>query len=196
MISSQYGREFIKSHYENIKKVYSVWIFTTPSPDHKNSIARYRLTEEHMVGRVSEPIESYDLLSLIMVYLGGAGTNKENYSGILRMLDVLLSDKFKASEKQQILHDEFDIAMTQTMEREVSDMCNLSQGVRERGIAEGVELGVAKGIAKGIAEGRINERMENICSIMETMGFTIEQAMAALKIPEDEKPKYRDLLKQ
>jgi len=200
MISSQYGREFVKSNYEKIKKAYSIWIFTAPPTDHKNSITRYRLTEEHIIGQSSEPVQTYDLLSLIMVYLGGAGTNAENYNGILRMLDVLLSDKFKASEKRQILTDEFGIAMTQTIEREVSDMCNLSQGIKEKGIAQGISQGLAQGISQGLAQGRtegiVNGILFSIKNLMETMGLTIEQAMTALKIPENEKQKYKDLLQQ
>ena len=32
-------------------------------------------------------------------------------------------------------------------------MCNLSQGIVERGIAQGMERGIAQGIEKGIAQG-------------------------------------------
>ena len=49
-------------------------------------------------------------------------------------------------------------------------MCNLSDGVEQKGIA--------KGIAKGI--------MFSIQSLMESMGWTIEQAMDALQIPTEE----------
>lgn len=37
-ISSQYGREFTGSHYENIKKVYSIWICMDPPKKRKNGI--------------------------------------------------------------------------------------------------------------------------------------------------------------
>ena len=63
-------------------------------------------------------------------------------------------------------------------------MCNLSKGVREKGVAEGM----AKGRADGI--------LSSIKSLMETMNFSIEQAMAALKVPENERQKYMDLLER
>ena len=45
--------------------------------------------EEYRVGEGKEPIRNYDLLSIIMLCLGGpAGSH---YDGVLRMLDVLLS---------------------------------------------------------------------------------------------------------
>lgn len=55
-------------------------------------------------------------------------------------------------------------------------MCNLSKGV------------MAKGMTNGI--------LASIKSLMETLGLSIEQAMEALKVPETEKQKYMDLLKQ
>jgi predicted membrane GTPase involved in stress response len=80
------------------------------------------------------------------------------------------------AEKRKILQDDYDIQMTQTMEREVSVMCNLSKGVEEKGVAKGI--------------------LSSIKNLMETMGLTIEQAMAALKVPEGERQKYMDLLER
>ncbi|RKJ47511.1 hypothetical protein D7X25_22080, partial [bacterium 1XD42-8] len=182
MISSQYGREFTGPHYEKIKKVYSIWICMKPPQYRENTITRYRLVEEHLVGEGKEPVRNYDLLSIIMLCLGGPGG--ANYDGVLRMLDVLLSNETSEAEKRKILQDDYDIQMTQTMEREVSVMCNLSKGVREKGIAEG--------LAKGHAE----RALSDLRNLMETLGLTIEQAMAALKVPEGERQKYMDLLER
>lgn len=135
MISSQYGREFIHSHFEKIKKVYSIWICMHPPKSRENTITRYRLVEEQLVGEAAEPAENYDLLSVIMLCLGGS--DGENYDGVLRMLDVLLGSETSEAEKRKILQDEYDIRMTQAMEKEVSVMCNLSKGVMEKGVAKG-----------------------------------------------------------
>jgi hypothetical protein len=70
-----------------------------------------------------------------MLCLGGS--DGENYDGVLRMLDVLLGSETSEAEKRKILQDEYDIQMTQTMEKEVSVMCNLSKGVMEKGVAKG-----------------------------------------------------------
>lgn len=118
IISSQYGREFTGSHYERIKKVYSIWICMNPPKYRKNSITRYRLVEEQLVGEAVEPVENYDLLSIVMLCLGGPGGG--NYEGVLRMLDVLLSNETSEVEKRKILQDDYGIQMTQTMEQEVS----------------------------------------------------------------------------
>lgn len=91
MISSQRGREFIGSHHQKIKKVYSIRICMNPPKGRRNTISRYRLAGEHPIGKVMELIKNYDLLSIIMLCLGGP--DGENYDGILRMLDVLLSNE-------------------------------------------------------------------------------------------------------
>ena len=174
MISSQYGREFTGPHNEKIKKVYSIWICMNPPQYRENTITRYRMVEEHLVGEGKEPVRNYDLLSIIMLCLGGP--DGENYDGVLRMLDVLLSNETSEAEKRKILHDDHDIQMTQTMEKEVSVMCNLSKGVREKGRADGI--------------------LSSLKNLMEAMGLTIEQTMAALKVPEGERHKYMDWLER
>ncbi len=67
-------------------------------------------------------------------------------------------------------------------------MCNLSKGVREKGIAEGMARGMAAGRADGI--------LSSIKSLTETMNLSIDQAMAALKVPEAERQTYLDLLQK
>ncbi len=54
MISSQYGTEFTEGHYSGIKKVYSVWICLNPPEERSNTITRYYIEEENLVGEVKE----------------------------------------------------------------------------------------------------------------------------------------------
>lgn len=74
-------------------------------------------------------------MTVIMVCLGNE--NKENHKGILRLLEVLLSNEKQANEKKKILSEDFEIAMTKILEKEVQEMCNLSKGVEERGVEKG-----------------------------------------------------------
>ena len=189
MISSQYGSEFTETHYEKIRKVYSIWICPNPPKKRENTITRYCVQEENLVGQVLEQKENYDLLTVVMICLGHAGDN--NYTGILKLLDVLLSSEKEAEEKKKILQEDFDIAMTKTLESEVSAMCNLSKGVEERGIAIGLERGMERGMERGLEAATLNA----IRNLMETLKLTAEQAMEALKVPEEEKVKYTGMLK-
>ncbi len=150
MISSQYGTEFTNKHYEKIKKVYSVWICMNPPKHRENTISRYIVREESLIGNVSEKRENYDLMTVIMICLGK--TEDDKYNGILKLLDVLLSSDKKAEEKKKILQEEFHIEMTKELESEVSQMCNLSDGVEQKGIEKGIQKGIEKGIQVLIAD--------------------------------------------
>ncbi|MCD8104357.1 MAG: PD-(D/E)XK nuclease family transposase [Lachnospiraceae bacterium] len=190
MISSQYGTEFTDSHYENIKKVYSIWICMNPPKERQNSISSYSIKEKNLISNVKEAVEHYDLMTAVMICTGSE--NNENYSGILKLLGVLFSNELSQDEKLKVLQEDFDIPMTHSIERGISSMCSLSDSVwqraMEKGLAEGREKGLTegmeKGMEKGITEGAEKNLIENIRSLMVTMKMTAEQAMAALRIPE------------
>ena len=181
LISSQYGVKFTNAHYERIKKVSSIWICLNPPKYRENTINRYTIQEEHLIGDVSEKKENYDLMTAVIICLGNS--KDEHYTGILKLLDVLLSSEKKPEEKKKILQNDFDIKMTRRLEREVSELCNLSKGVEENGIKKGIKEGIKEGI------------LTSIQNLMESMNWTAEQAMEALKIPEAEWSQYESRLK-
>lgn len=59
---------------------------------------------------MKETVRHYDLLTAVMICLGRP--EDENYTGILKLLDVLLSSATAADDKRQILQEDFDIPMT------------------------------------------------------------------------------------
>ncbi|GFI22244.1 hypothetical protein IMSAGC011_01017 [Lachnospiraceae bacterium] len=61
---------------------------------------------------------------------------------LLKLLNVLLSTETGSQDKCQILEEDFHIRMTQTLESEVSLMCNLSKGVEQKGIEKGRQEGI------------------------------------------------------
>ena len=89
MISHQSNRDFIDSHYEKIKKVYSIWVCLDSPESRKNTITCYQMTERNLIGDAKEPVANYDLLSVVMICLGGPEV--EHYEGILKLLHTLLS---------------------------------------------------------------------------------------------------------
>lgn len=182
LVSSQYGTEFTNSHYEKIKKVYSIFICMNPPNYRKNTINQYSIQEEKVVGLYEEDIMNYDLLTAIIICLGDV--DDEEATEILKFLEVLLSTERSTEEKKKILQEDFAIKMTQELEREVSEMCNLSDGVEQKGIAKGRAYGIAEGIATSIRK------------LTESMGWTIEQAMDALQIPIEERNGYLNMLKK
>lgn len=47
-----------------------------------------------------------------------------------------------------ILEVDYDISMTEQFEREVREMCNLSEGILEKGIERGIKKGIERGEEK------------------------------------------------
>ena len=127
--------------------MYSIWVCTKPSDEFQNTLTRYSIRPEQLIGNAAEKSENYDLMSVVTICLGKP--DAENYTVILKFLDVLLSSSRAAAEKKKILEEEFGVAMSEELEREVLEVCNLSQGVRAEGREEGRQEGRIEGIGIG-----------------------------------------------
>ena len=77
-------------------------------------------------------------------------------------------------------------------------MCNLSEGIWERGIEKGIkqgfEIGEEQGIEKGIKQGIEKNTILSIKNLMESLQCDIEYAMKLLKINEEDYDKYIRLI--
>ena len=70
-ISSQLGVLTGKTNYNDVEKVYSVWICNENIPKElQNTVTEYTIKKNEVIGKVDEPEADYDLLSVIMVRLG------------------------------------------------------------------------------------------------------------------------------
>ena len=70
-----------------------------------------------------------------------------------RLLGALLSQNLTVNEKIDIIGNEYDIQTRDDLRKEVNTMCNLSEGIEERGIEKGIEKGLAMGIEQGLERG-------------------------------------------
>lgn len=175
LISSQKRREFFGSDYDSIKKVYSIWI-CMDAPEGESAINRYRLKEEHLLHRYAEPEVNFDLVNIVMVYLG----EKADKDRLVHLLQVLFTESDKtAEEKKQVLTDEYGIEMTQDMEKELRTMCNISLGITEKALKQGWEKGHEKGRAEGRNEGRNEGRHEGR---LDTLRDLVKEGLLSLSI--------------
>ena len=137
LISSQYGTVFSGMDYGAVKKVYSIWICTKSAKKYRNSMNRYEMVEECLVGENRSDPENYRLMNLILLHVGEY--DEGTHEGILGFLEILLSGKLQAEEKKQILQEQYHIVMTKKMSEEVTQMCNLSWGIYQDGVEQGIE---------------------------------------------------------
>ena len=166
LLSSQYGTVFTGSDCGKLQKVYSIWICTNPDKAHRNTITRYEMTPCLIQGETSlteaqkaNEKSDYDLMSLVLVCLGGLNGDHSTENDIIRLLSVIFSSEITSTDKKNILEKDYNIAMTESENKEVEAMCNLSSGY--------IEYGEARGIKKGRAEGRADERAKIVKTMYE-----------------------------
>lgn len=151
MISAQYGTEFDRSEYDNLKKVYSIWICTDVPTYAENTVTEYSLVPKQLEGNFTEERSRHDLLSVIVI---GLPKKPEELAdgGLPGLLGILFSARLSVREKKEILKTKYHISMTEEMERRENIMCNLSEGIEEAGIRKGMLQGIQQGMLQGIVE--------------------------------------------
>ena len=206
LISSQKQREFIKMNFDDITKVYSIWIVANMKSD---SVNRIHLTQDTLYGKFKLNCDS-DLINIVIVGITGQslitnntitqdntitqgniqkqdnGTSQDNVKNqkrtifnnreispnnekiqenikeqdtikskeLCRMLNTLFSNELGKKERLIKLENEFDISIDNDLKEEVEEMCNLGQGILERGEARGRQEGIREGRRKGRQEAR------------------------------------------
>ena len=116
---------------------------------------------------------------------------QENYTGVLKFLEVLLSDERTAKEKKEILQEEFHLPMTQHLESEVLGMCNLSQGAIETGYKRGEQMGIKRGEEIGKEIGTQTATLNAILNVVKNLDVSVDKAMDILGIAEKDRAFYR-----
>ena len=144
LISSQKEKDFENSSYDDIKCVYSIWICMNME---ENTMSHIHLTKEDMIGSY-EWKGNLDLLNIIMIGLAKELPEHDETYELHRLLGALLSRELTIDEKLDIIGNEYDIPLEENFRKDMSTMCNLSQGVKEEGIAIGRAEGEAGLIAK------------------------------------------------
>lgn len=158
LISSQKERDFENTNYNDIRRVYSIWVCMNME---ENSLCHIHLVKEDLVGN-HDWKGNLDLVNIVMIGLGKELPKQDEMYELHRLLGALFSRILAPEERLELLDKEYNIPIEDDIRKDVSVMCNLSQGIKEAGIAEGIE--------KGKAEVVLN---------MHNNGFTLEQIEVA-----------------
>lgn len=87
-------------------------------------------------------------MNIIMIGLAKELPEHDEAYELHRLLGALLSRELTVDEKLDIIGKEYDIPLEENFRKDMSTMCNLSQGVKEEGIAIGRAEGEAGLITK------------------------------------------------
>lgn len=100
-----------------------------------------------------------------MIGLTSKPTEDEEKYKLHRLLSSVLSDTLSAEEKLKVLENEYDIPIEDSFRREVDTMCNLSQGIEEKGIEKGIEKGKTEVILNMYEEGYSLEQIAKVAKM-------------------------------
>lgn len=170
LVSSQKERDFAKTNYNDIKRVFSIWVCMNMD---ENSMAYVHLTKEDVLG--SCPWKGrLDLLNIVMIGIANELPEHDKKYELHRLLCTLLSAELSADEKLKIIETEYRIPIDDKFRKGVNIMCNLSQGILEMGEARGEARGLARGEARGLTRGEAKKEIEYIRK-MYKKGYSFEQ---------------------
>ncbi len=183
MISSQKERDFAGRNYDDMKPVYSVWVCMNMK---ENSLSHIRLTEEALFGRQAWK-GNLGLFNIVMIGLTADLPDKTEEQELHRLLVTLLSDVLTPEEKLNIMESEYQMNVGKEMEGDVREMCNLSEGIYEKGLAigesRGITIGEARGESKGEAKAYLTLLREGILTIQDVaqrLGISEEEVQKML----------------
>lgn len=167
LISSQKERDFAGTNYNDIKRVFSVWICMNQN---ENSMSYIHLKKDDVIG-AHQWKGSLDLLNIVMIGLSNELPEHDDKYDLHRLLGTLLSKELSADKKLNIIEAEYDIPIEDSMRKDVSVMCNLGQGIRDDGRAEGETRFIVSMYKKGYT-------LEQIADVAEK---TIDEVKAIIE---------------
>ena len=127
LVSSQKERDFVNTNYDDIKRVFSIWICMNMK---QNSMNYFHLTNDRLVGSC-EWEGKIDLLNIVLIGLSKKLPGYAEEYELHRLLGTLLSKQLSTDEKLSIIETEYHIPIEEKIRKDVSVMCNLSQGIRD-----------------------------------------------------------------
>ena len=126
--------------------------------DKENTITKYSMKEQSLIGDVKANVFDYDLMSIYMIRLGT--TIDETSESILRLLGTIFKSR-NNKDQERILEEEYNIPMIVPRKGEVNDMGSLGEGI----YAEGVEKGIEKSIQTLLKKGKSAEEVADLLDV-------------------------------
>lgn len=177
MLSEQLESEFSPPDYDQLKKVYSIWVCLDPAKYIGNAISEFFIDKRDILGHIPCRQEDYDKLRVIQICLQPETPGTEH--PVIRLLNTSFSRKSR-NEIDTIMEEEFQIPPEEGIGREVEIMCNLSDLIEEQGIQKGIEQGIEQGALITIRQALDNGMEE--AAVKQYLNATDEQIEQAKRL--------------
>ncbi len=132
LVSSQKERDFVKTNYNDIRRVFSIWVCMGTD---ENSMAYVHLAKDDLLG--SYPWKGrLDLLNIVLIGIANELPEHDEKYELHRLLSTLLSMELTVDEKLGIMETEYSIHADEKIREDVCAMCNLSQGIKDNTLVD------------------------------------------------------------
>ena len=123
----------------SLASLYAIGFFEAPERD-SDTITEYHLAKKDVSGI---PVKGwkYDYISISFIRLS-SGKKQNSKNKLINMLDTLFSNTIDVESKKRLLEEDHQMQMTRELEGGIDSMCNVSLGIREKALAEGIEQGI------------------------------------------------------
>ena len=177
MIAAQLNKEFDQRNYDDVKKVYSIWICFDVPKRYANTVTEYQMSKHDIIGYVEDKPSEYDKMRIVMVHLR---EDEETDNEFLETLNILFSAKYKGNEKVDLL-ESHGVEMTRELRQEVGTMIDIigvdTKKILEQGIEKGIEKGreeeiislILKNLKKGCSSAQIADFLDLDKIVVETV---------------------------
>lgn len=173
LISSQKERDFVHTNYNDIRRVFSIWVCLNLD---ENSMGYVHLAYDKLIGDY-QCKGRLDLLNIVLIGLSNELPGYDEKYELHRLLGALLSKQLSVDEKLAIIEKEYKIPAETGIRKEVASMCNLSQGIREDAREDAREEVIVSMYKKGYTLEQIADVMEkdieDIKAIIEKREFVL-----------------------
>lgn len=142
-LSSQPGDLFVGMDYGKLEKVYSIWICMGERipGEEQFTVSLYETKKRDIIGTTEEDRKHYQLMNAVIIRLGEDRRAKNDR--IFRLLQALFGKELALEEKLARLK-KLGIRIDDRLEKEVEEMCNLSEGIWRDGLQVGDRRGVER----------------------------------------------------
>lgn len=135
MISSQKERDFTNSNYNDIRRVYSIWVCMNQIGCSLNYI---HLTNDTILGNKNWKGDM-ELVNIVLLGIPDELPEHTEEYELHRLLSAVFSGEVPEERKLQIMNEEYDIEITRELREEMNIMCNLSKGIEEKAEAKAIK---------------------------------------------------------
>ncbi len=171
------------TNYDELEKVYSIWVCVGLVPDkYAGTITEYSIEKKDIIGKVEQDRSIYDKMTVIMIRVNDKMQSDDT---LLNGLKDIFSNEASFEKKIQAFEN-MGINVTDEIREDVNDMCNYGDYLYNSGVEQGISQGISQGerniYFKMVDKGRISSAEAAAELKMTEKDFLDEMEKAGYKV--------------